>query len=96
MGDVTLADFLTLLCDELAATAAGTARVMVPGDTTAAVRMALGDVDVELPVRFRVTQDPVEPARLLVSLPSLRETAPGGRLGRLRLHAGPRYEAPSP
>ena len=92
MGDVTLADFLTLLCDDLAASAAGTARVTVPGDGAAAVRMALGDVDVELPVRFRVTQDPVDPARLLVSLPSLREAGPGGRLGRLRVRAEPRYE----
>jgi hypothetical protein len=96
MANVTLADFLTMLCDELAVTAAGTARVTEPGDGAAAVRMTLADVDIDLPMRMRVSEGSADSARLLVTLPSLREAAPGGRLGRVRLHVEPRYETPSP
>ena len=41
MANVTLADFLTMLSDELAVTAAGTTRVTEPGEGAAAVRMTM-------------------------------------------------------
>jgi hypothetical protein len=96
MGDVTLADFLTMLCDELAATAAGTARVTMQGNGAEAVRMELGEVDVDVPAHIRVSEPPGDEARLLVSLPSLREPAGAGRLGRVRLRVEPQYEREAP
>lgn len=90
MSDLALGELLGLLLREVEASAA-------PQSSPAhGVAMTVTGVDVELPAHLRV-EAPAPAAggaeetrpRMLVTLPSLRENPPAGRMGRLKVTVAP-------
>jgi hypothetical protein len=82
MADITLGNLIALVFDELATSVEQTA------DRAELLRLHLSDVDLDIPAHLRLpvaSEDSPEPARLMVTLPSTRETPLGGRLGRVHI-----------
>lgn len=91
MADITLGDLLSLLFEDLATNVEHTS-------DEASLKLQVTDVDLDLPAHLRLRaagEDPVqEPARLILSLPSARETPTAGRLGRVSITLGIRPGLP--
>ncbi|MFY0527133.1 hypothetical protein ACN28I_29650 [Archangium gephyra] len=87
MADITLGDLLSLLFEDLAPS-------LQRESEDAALMLHVTDVDLDLPAHLRLRAagpDPEhEPARLILSLPSARETPTAGRLGRVSITLGVR------
>jgi len=83
MPDITLGEMLTLLFSDLAASVEQT-------DSAAGMRLQVTSLDLDLPAHVRVAEarTPDEDPRLVVALPSTRETPFTGRLGRIALTIG--------
>ena len=90
MADIALGDLIALIYRDLAETVQQTA------DQAEALRLHVADVDLDIPAHLRLPAEAEAPAggdapegetpaRLLVTLPSTRETPPAGRLGRIHL-----------
>ncbi len=82
MADITLGSLIALVYADLAETLQQTR------EQSDLVRLQVSDIDLELPAHLRLPADPPSPeapARLLVTLPSTRETPAPGRLGRVRI-----------
>jgi hypothetical protein len=82
MADVKLGDLIALVLGDLADTLEQNA------DRSGALGLQIGDVDLDIPAYLRLPSDPPvdpEPARLMITLPSTRETPVVGQLGRVRL-----------
>jgi hypothetical protein len=82
MADITLGSLIALIYDDLAATLQQTA------EQADLLRLHVSDVDLDIPAHLRLPADPPPPevpARLMVTLPSTRETPPAGRLGRIHV-----------
>lgn len=91
MSDIPLGDLLTLIFTELTETLEQTA------ERSELLKLHLNDVDLEIPAYLRLPTETSETAsRLMVGLPSTRETPPVGRLGRIRITiaAQPSVEEP--
>jgi hypothetical protein len=82
MTDITLGEMLTLLFEDLAGTLSKT-------DTEAGLRLQVSSLDLDLPTYLRLSRsgvsDPDAPSRLLLALPSTRESPLAGRVGRIAL-----------
>jgi hypothetical protein len=93
MADITLSDLLTLILTDLATTIEQTA------ERSELVKMHVNDVDLEIPAHLRLLSESStsteKSARLMVSLPSLRETPSAGRLGRIRISIEPEQLPPT-
>ncbi|AKI98975.1 hypothetical protein ATI61_106354 [Archangium gephyra] len=87
MADITLGDLLSMLCADLAT-------AVEPSSDEASLKLQVTDVDLDLPAYLRLRAagpDPEhEPARIILSLPSARETPTAGRLGRVSITLGVR------
>lgn len=87
MADITLGDLLSLLCADLVTN-------VEHSSDEALLKLQVTDVDLDLPAHLRLRAagpDPDrEPARLILSLPSARETPTAGRLGRVSITLGVR------
>jgi hypothetical protein len=83
MPDITLGEMLTLIFSDLASSVERT-------DDEVGVKLQVTSLDLDLPASVRVdeTRGPDEEPRLVVALPSTRETPAGGRLGRIALTIG--------
>jgi hypothetical protein len=82
MNDITFGELLTVVIDDLSAT------LQHVTDRTQDIGLRVSDIDLDLPAHLRLRVGPERDAvstRLMVGLPSLRETPPNGRLGRVRL-----------
>jgi hypothetical protein len=95
MADISLGELLTLLLSDLATNVERTS-------PQAAVRLRVTDVDVAIPTYLRLREagaDPThEPARLMLTLPTTRETPQVGGLSRISITVGiqPLDQAPAP
>jgi hypothetical protein len=92
MPDITLGEMLTLIFSDLATSVEQT-------DDEAGVKLQVTSLDLDLPASVRVdeTRTPAEEPRLVVALPSTRETPSGGRLGRIALTIGvEKHNPPAP
>jgi hypothetical protein len=85
MANVTLGELLTLLFTDLAKTVQQTA-------DQAALKLQVTDLDLDIPAYLRLQEagpDPEEePARLVLTLPSTRESPSVGGLGRVTVTIG--------
>jgi aspartate/methionine/tyrosine aminotransferase len=92
MADITLSDLLTMIVIELSTTIEQTA------ERSELVKMQVSDIDLEIPAHLRLQADSATNSenspRLMVGLPSLRETAPTGRIGRIRISIEPQELPP--
>ena len=82
MADITLGDLITLIFDAVAESVHQTT------EQAAIARLQVSDVDLDIPAHLRLpvgAPSAEVPARLMVSLPSTRETPAPGRLGRVRV-----------
>jgi hypothetical protein len=82
MNDITLGEMLTLLFDDLAGSLSKT-------DAQAGLRLQVSSLDVDLPSYLRLSRSPESPPeappRLVLALPSTRESPLAGRVGRIAL-----------
>lgn len=81
MADITLGDLLTLICTEMSQTLQQTK------NNSELLKLQVNDVDLEIPAHLSLqpAQQANDSARLMVGLPSTRETPPALRLGRIRI-----------
>jgi hypothetical protein len=96
MPDITLGEMLTLIFSDLATSVEQT-------DDEVGVKLQVTSLDLDLPASVRLDENrkPEEGPRLVVALPSTRETPSGGRLGRITFTIGvekngPPAPAPAP
>jgi hypothetical protein len=91
MADITLGNLITLLFTELAES------IEQAGDRADLLKLQLSDIDLDIPayVRLQTDQsDSTDEQRLIVTMPSTRETPRIGRLGRIRISIEPQQRAP--
>jgi hypothetical protein len=81
MADITFGDLIALIFHELSETLERTT------DQAAVSKLHVRDVDLDIPahLRLQVDSETTTTRRLIVTLPSTRETPPVGRLGRIRI-----------
>jgi hypothetical protein len=90
MADIPFSDLLTLILTELSQTVEQTA------DRAELTQLHLNDIDLELPAHLQLqTKTSESSSRLIVTLPSTRETPPTGRLGRIRINIAAQPPVPS-
>ncbi|NEO94725.1 MAG: hypothetical protein F6K56_32860 [Moorea sp. SIO3G5] len=88
MADITLGDLITLIFRELTDTLEETSD---RGSDRGAepLKLQVSDVDVEIPAHLRLQTDPQslpeKSTRVIVTMPSARETRPVGSNGRIRI-----------
>ncbi|NEO41299.1 MAG: hypothetical protein F6J90_35230 [Moorea sp. SIOASIH] len=84
MADITLGDLITLIFREITDTLEETSdRGAEP------LKLQVSDVDIEIPAHLRLQTDPQslpeKSTRVIVTMPSARETGPVGSNGRIRI-----------
>ncbi|NEP29888.1 hypothetical protein [Moorena sp. SIO3I6] len=84
MAEITLGDLITLIFREITDTLEQTSdRAAEP------LKLQVTDVDVEIPAHLRLQTDPQslpeKSRRVIVTMPSARETEPVGSNGRIRI-----------
>ncbi len=91
MADISLGNLITLLFSELAESLEQTA------DRADLLKLQIGDIDLDIPAYVRLQTDPAvstDEQRLIVTMPSTRETPRIGRLGRIRISIEPQQCTP--
>lgn len=91
MADITLGNLIALLFTELAES------IEQVGDRADLLKLQLGDIDLDIPAYVRLQtdhSDSTDEQRLIVTMPSTRETPRIGRLGRIHISIEPRQRTP--
>ncbi|HEX6293124.1 MAG TPA: hypothetical protein VFZ66_28340 [Herpetosiphonaceae bacterium] len=90
MSDIPFGDLIALIFRELSETLDQTA------ERAELLKLHVSDVNLDIPAHLRLQDDPAgtaETRRLMVMLPTARETPPVGRLGRIRITIAPNSPA---